>query len=80
MDQDEKAEHMSRMGKIWAALWILMLGAEVYAIAREGGTLSTFIRRFFRISDKQPLKYQAPRWIAWVVIIVLALHFLVPSL
>jgi len=79
MSNDEKQEHMATMGRVWLAWLIFFLFAEGYAIRKGGGTLSTFIRRYFQISDKAPLKYRAPRWVAWVVIIVLAIHFLVPS-
>jgi len=79
MNEDEKQSHMARMGKVWLAWLIFFLFAEGFAIKKGGGTLSTFIRRYFQISDKAPLKYRAPRWVAWVVIIVLAIHFLVPS-
>lgn len=78
MNEDEKQSHMARMGKVWLAWLIFFLFAEGFAIKKGGGMLSTFIRRYFQISDKAPLKYRAPRWVAWVVIIVLALHFLVP--
>ena len=79
MSNDEKQEHMRKMGRVWLAWLIFFLFAESYAIRKGGGTLSTFIRRYFQISDKAPLKYRAPRWVLWVVIIVLAIHFLVPS-
>lgn len=77
MDEQEKREHMRKMGRYWAA-WILsFLGIELYAIAKGGGTLSTFIRRFFRISDKTPLRWSWPSWALYVLIVVLAIHFAV---
>ena len=78
MNEDEKREHMSRMSRIWAGLWLAMLGAELYAIAKGGGTLSTFIRRFFRVSDKTPLKWSWPAWVLYLILAVLVVHFAVP--
>lgn len=70
----EKQAHMSLMGKLWG-FWIgVFLFFEIYAILKEGGTLSTFVRRFFQVSKKQPLKYRAPRWVLTVLIIWLAIH------
>lgn len=78
MNADEKQEHMKKMGRAWAA-WILsFLGIELYAIAKGGGTLSTFIRRFFRVSDKTPLKWSWPAWVLYLILAVLVVHFAVP--
>lgn len=78
MNEQEKRDHMSRMGKLWA-LWIsIFLAFEAYAIAKGGGTLSTFIRRFFRVSDKTPLKWSWPAWVLYLILAVLVVHFAVP--
>lgn len=76
--ESDRQEHFRRMGKAWAAWILAFLGIELYAIAKGGGTLSTFIRRFFRVSDKTPLKWSWPAWVLYLILAVLVVHFAVP--
>lgn len=79
MDENEKRAHMRLMGKLWAVWISIFVAFEAYAIKKGGGTLSTFIRRFFRVSDKTPLKWSWPSWVLYVLLVVLGLHFAVKS-
>jgi len=72
---EEKREVRAKMARVWLG-WILsFLVIELYAIKIGEGTLSTFVRRFFRVSDKEPLKFSVRAYWLWIICIVLTIHF-----